>query len=251
MQTVSYREFRARPELADLVACNWERGRAPGDGDAVQRVVPDACVDLVWRGSRLWIAGPDTTAFLSPVEAGRTVVGLRFRPGVAGTALGLPAGALRDLRVPLEDVWGRDGAELAERVDSAATARERRQLLQDAVLRRRGTIDDPDEIVLAACRLLGRPRSRVESVSRELATSERHLRRRFRDAVGYGPKTYNRVVRFQRFLARYRAAGADGANLAATAAELGYADQAHLTRDCVELSGLTPTALARGLTATA
>jgi AraC-like DNA-binding protein len=244
-QAVIYREFRARPELADLVACSWERGRAPEDGDAIQRVVPDACVDLVWRESRLWTAGPDTTAVMSPVEAGATVVGLRFRTGVAGSALGLPASALRDIRVPLEDVWGRAGAELAERVGSAATAHERRQLLEDTVLRRRATIDDPDEIVLAACRLLGRPGSRVQSVSHALATSERQLRRRFRDAVGYGPKTYDRVVRFQRFLARCRAHDADGWSLAAAAAELGYADQAHLTRECVELSGLTPTALAR------
>lgn len=242
---MSYREFRAPPELVDLVACSWERGRAPEDGDAIQRVVPDACVDLVWREARLWTAGPDTTAVMSPVEAGTTVVGLRFRPGVAGSVLGLPASELRDLRVPLEDVWGREAAELGERLGSAATGRERRRLLEDAVLRRRATIGDRDEIVLAACRLLGRPGSRVQSVSRDLATSDRHLRRRFRDAVGYGPKTYDRVVRFQRFLARCRAKDAGSQNLAATAAELGYADQAHLTRECVELSGLTPTALAR------
>ncbi len=34
-----------------------------------------------------------------------------------------------------------------------------------------------------------------------LGVSERQLRRRFEDAVGYGPKTLARVLRFQRFLA--------------------------------------------------
>jgi len=37
--------------------------------------------------------------------------------------------------------------------------------------------------------------------------------------------------------------GAPGDDLASAAARLGYADQAHLTRECVRLAGLTPTAL--------
>ena len=57
--------------------------------------------------------------------------------------------------------------------------------------------------------------------------------------MGYGPKTLDRVLRFQRFLRR-----AGEGDLARTAAELGYADQAHLTRECVRLSGVTPARLA-------
>ena len=71
----------------------------------------------------------------------------------------------------------------------------------------------------------------------------RQLRRRFHAAVGYGPKTLQRVCRFQRFVREVDEAGGR-CDLALTAAEAGYADQSHLTRDCVELSGLTPAALA-------
>ena len=53
---------------------------------------------------------------------------------------------------------------------------------------------------------------------------------------------YQRILRFQRFVSRI---DRDRADLATLAAETGYADQAHLTRECLTLSGLTPAALAR------
>ena len=71
--------------------------------------------------------------------------------------------------------------------------------------------------------------------------SERHLRRRFESSVGYGPKTLARVLRLQRFLALARADPDEG--LAGLAAAAGYADQAHLSRDCAALTDRTPGAL--------
>jgi AraC-like DNA-binding protein len=81
------------------------------------------------------------------------------------------------------------------------------------------------------------PGARVSAL--DLGVSERQLRRRFEDAVGYGPKTLARVLRFQRFLAL----AAGGGDLARLALSAGYADQAHLTRECRRLAGRTPVAL--------
>jgi AraC-like DNA-binding protein len=200
-------------------------------------VLPDACVDIVWRRGRLLVVGPDRESFMSPVEPGETIVGLRLRPGSAGRVLALPAGEIRSTRVSLEDVW--DGR-LAERLGEAGGDEHRRALLEDAVGARLPGMADPDRLVLAAIRQLGRPGSLVRSLSRDLGTSERQLLRRFNAAVGYGPKTLDRVLRFQRFRRKALA----GVDLARLATELGYADQAHLTRECVRLSGLTPMRLA-------
>jgi len=70
--------------------------------------------------------------------------------------------------------------------------------------------------------------------------SERQLLRRCTAALGYGPKTLGRILRFQRF--RALAAAREGAALVDLAADAGYADQAHLTRECVRLAGETPSA---------
>ena len=107
---MAYREFRPAERLKDFVTCTWERD-APAPGIPKHTaVLPDGCVDLVWRRGELLVAGPDSRPFLSPLPADDAIVGLRLRPGIAGPALGLPASELRDSRVPLEDVWGRPPA---------------------------------------------------------------------------------------------------------------------------------------------
>jgi AraC-like DNA-binding protein len=112
----------------------------------------------------------------------------------------------------------------------------------------------PDPAVTHAASLLRDPAARLEQVAAVAGLSARQLRRRFHDAAGYGPKTLQRVYRFQRFVQRVdqRRSGQQGGgvprdpwDIATVALEAGYADQAHLTRECMALSGLTPTALAR------
>ena len=231
-----YSEHPPAPDLAELVACTWERAETT-EPDRDVRVLPDGCVDVVWSSSGgLVLAGPDTGPVVYPVEPDYAAAGLRLRPGVAGSVLGLPASELRDERPELSALWGRDAARLEERI-ALADASDRRRLLEEAV-RPLAREAEPDELVLAGLPLLGRRGSSVAELARTLAISERALRRRFNDAIGYGPKKLDRIIRFRRLLhlgSRRRDGG-----LAAAAAELGYADQAHLTREVRELSGLTP-----------
>ena len=241
---MAYRELlHADPH----VACLWIAD-APAPGNS-RRVLPDACVDVVWNGAGLGVAGPATAAVVAGVPPGERAVGLRFRVGAAGAALGLPAGELLDTSVRLEDVWGAYGAALAERVGSAPPD-DRPAVLAAGVgarLPRAGL----DAAVRAAALALSRPDARVERLGGAIGIGERHLRRRFAAAVGYSPKTLHRILRFQRFLRLARdledpaapaSAGRTG-DLAGLAFAAGYADQAHLTRECRRLSGLTPVEL--------
>ncbi len=237
-----YREFAPRRELHPFVACTWER-RVQAVEAPLARVLPDGCVDLVWRGSELLVAGPDSESWFSRLHPGETVVGLRLRPGIAGSVLGLPARELRNERSPVDCVWGLTGSELSQQVGEAEDPRRRRVLLEGAVATRLAAAEGPDPLVLAATRRLGFPGTRVSFLSDALGVSERQLLRRFDQAIGYGPKTLDRVLRFQRFVSRAAAIAGGDERLARVAADLGYSDQAHLTRDCVALSGLTPSAL--------
>jgi AraC-like DNA-binding protein len=212
---------------------------APEDSATTTLVLPDGCVDLIWRAGELLIAGPDRGANPTPVRPGETILGVRLRPGVAGTVLGMPASEVLDGRFPLGEVLG-EGAEVLGESDERTVFEHLEELvssrLRDA---------HPDPLVLAASRRLGFPGSRVEWLADALGISERQLRRRFHDSVGYGPKTLDRVLRFRRFLARAPGVAAGELDLARLAADLGYADQSHLTRDCERLSGMTPARLAR------
>ncbi|HET8757551.1 MAG TPA: helix-turn-helix domain-containing protein [Solirubrobacteraceae bacterium] len=208
-----YREF---PQHDPHIACLWTRDPEPQPQR--HRILPDACVDIVWAGRRLVVAGPATRAVIAGIPAHTAVFGVRFRVGAAGAALGIPAAEVLDSTVPLDDIWG---AEMTERVGDDP----RVQTLAAVV--RAQLNQEPDALVRAA------------ATGADPNLGARQLRRRFADAVGYGPKTLQRILRFQRFLALAQT----GSDLARVALEAGYADQAHLTRECSRLSGLPPAAL--------
>ena len=77
----------------------------------------------------------------------------------------------------------------------------------------------------------------VAELACAVGLSTRQLERAFRERVGLGPKTFLRLVRFQRALALLRR---PGASLAAIAARCGYFDQAHLVRDFREFAHESP-----------
>jgi methylphosphotriester-DNA--protein-cysteine methyltransferase len=227
----AYVERAAPASISGSVACLWSTV-ATGSGP----ILPDGCVDLIhMEGVGTVVAGPDT----GPGAPGVGVIsGLRLRTGHAGAVLGVPAHELRDRRVSLEDVWGRAGVELAARLDEAPSAEARQALLADAVAARAAAADP---LALGAIALLAeRPEQRVAELAHELAVSERHLRRRLHAAVGYGPKTLARIVRFQRLLAL---AQAGTGSLADLALDAGYFDQPHMTGEVSRLAGAPPTSV--------
>jgi AraC-like DNA-binding protein len=212
-----------------LLSCTWEQRI---DARHEQRVVPDACVDLIWSGHRLTIAGPDTRARLVSLDPGTRIVGVRLRPGVAGAVLGLPATELCDEAPDAHEVLGRDAAEaLLAELHAGGDPH--------AILRRAVEVRaerSPDRLVRAAITALDRPDARVAEVADDLGLSARQLQRRVADAVGYGPKTLARVLRFRRL----QALAASQPALVDLALDAGYADQAHMTAEVTRLAGLSP-----------
>jgi AraC-like DNA-binding protein len=226
-----YRELAPPPALRETVACVW----ASHDGPV--RVLPDACVDVVFSAGRLLVAGPATRAQLAAATPGHDRCGVRFRIGAAEAALGVPAAELLDEGVALAELWGSAGRRLEDRV---ARARQPLHALVGGLAPRLAGAR-PDPLVRAAAVALLHDGLTLDRAGHRVGLGERQLRRRFERAVGYGPATLVRVQRFQHFL---RAAAVDpGASLARLAADAGYADQAHLARESRRLAGLPPSAL--------
>ncbi|MBN6038604.1 AraC family transcriptional regulator [Amycolatopsis sp. 195334CR] len=224
-----YRELPAPAPLRSVVRCRW----LSVAGDA-KRIVPDGCLDLIAGGGRVFVAGPDTEAWWSRQPPGTRLHGLRFRPGHAPRVLGVPADELRDQRVDLAELWGARGRQLTERVLNSPG-----DLLEVVGV----PDDDADPALDVVLARLDRGVPRVSAALTGLDLGARQFRRRFGAAVGYGPATYLRVARLRRAI---ELAG-EVPDLAGLAAEAGYADQAHLSRDCRELTGVTPSAYFRSV----
>ena len=229
-----YREWPAHAALSHLVVCTWVdpgRPRRPP-------VLPDTCIDLVWDGARLRVAGPDTRPV--PVLGEATYTGLRFKPGAAPGVLGVPASELVDRTVALAELWGPDADELAERLwEEPARAR---QLLERAIVARPAPAPHP--LVRELLHRLSRHDAGgvvAGRLTQELGVSDRTLRRHCEQAIGYGPKMVERVLRGRRALRLIRS----GVALAEAAARAGYADQAHLSHEVRRLAGGAPGQLRR------
>jgi AraC-like DNA-binding protein len=208
-----------------------------------EAVLPDGCMDIVWReGLGLLAAGPDTGPVTVSRRPGSTVVGVRFRPGAGPALLTIPARELRDLRVPLAELWGSEARRLEDRLAEADSIAARQELMQDELMARMKTGEPPDRLVAGAVAMLRDDGlRRVNGLGDVIGISERQLRRRFHATVGYGPKTLARVLRFQRMLALGTHSAGDG--LARVALEAGYADQAHMTAECTRFAGQPPARL--------
>jgi AraC-like DNA-binding protein len=235
---LAYQELAPPAGLGAHVACLWL------SHDGAVRVLPDACVDVVLDAGRLVVAGPATTARWAPASPGQARVGLRFRVASAGAALGVPASELLDRDVPLAELWGRAGRRLEDEVARAPAPGAALAALARGVAARLPAADGRDAIVRQAAVAVVGQGLPVHEAARHVGLSERQLRRRFERAVGYGPATLVRVQRFQRFLAL--AQRNPEAALARLALDAGYADQAHLTRECRRLAGLSAAALLAG-----
>jgi AraC-like DNA-binding protein len=246
--TSTYRERPPLPALAEHVLCVWSQAIGAGATPYRHRVLPDGCADLVWIGEAAGVvAGPARGPVIVPLAPRTIVVGVRLRPGTAAAVLGPPADALLDRDTPLADIWGYDP--LPGDVAQPGAVEARLAAAQAALAARLADAGPPDRGMLAATRWLARrPHGRIEDLARFLEIGPRRLHRRFVAAVGYAPKTLQRVLRLQRVLAL--AARSPHASLAALAADAGYADQAHMSRELRALTGRSPRVLLPGAQST-
>ena len=229
------------PDLSSVLACRWSATSA-----GRHELIPDGSIELLWiDGAGTWLCGPDTHSWGFDRRPGTAISGVRFRPGAGAAVLGLDAGAVRDVRVPLADVVGaRADRILSERLADAAGTAERLAVLEDVVRRRDTELSALPTADLAAL-VASDPGHGVERLAEETGVSNRQLRRRFDRDVGYGPAFFARVARLQRFAraaARWPRRG-----LAELAVVAGYVDQPHLAKDCRALAGMTPRELVTAL----
>jgi AraC-like DNA-binding protein len=229
----------AAPSLQPYVGCFWIITAQCG---ATVRVVPDGTTSIsIEQQCNHRFDGHLRGPLLRPLElrfsTPTILIGVRLRPGVAFKLSGVPAHSMVNGRIPLKDcaVF----RELASLESVPHTATQWIAALQEFLIKRlEGAILHP--VVVSALAEIHREHGRipVADVAARCETSERHLGRLMRDWIGYGPKRYAAIVRFQATLAHMERVPALPAATLAT--EIGYFDQAHMTVDVGRYAGATP-----------
>lgn len=164
-------------------------------------------------------------------------VGAVLRPGAAKLLFGVSANELSARHTPLEDLWGAAADSTRNRLLEVDDCMARLAVLESMLTARIAHMDAGRQAfdrTFASMPAL----DSVAAAARHSGLSHRSFIVQVREAVGLVPKRYLRILRFQKALHSIRAGGAG--SLAMHAAQAGFSDQAHFSRDFLELSGVTP-----------
>ncbi|HVW43033.1 MAG TPA: helix-turn-helix domain-containing protein [Amycolatopsis sp.] len=195
--------------------------------------MPYPNVHLTFSDRAATVTGVSSGFTIKVLEGERGVFGVAFRPGCFRPWLGRSVSTITDRSVDAREIFGAVPTE----PDHAAVER---------FLRAR--LPAPDAPAFEAAEMVstiaGTPElTRADAVARLGGMSVRQLQRLFAEYVGIGPKWVIRRYRLREVTARLESGVViDWATLAA---DLGYADQAHFTRDFKAMFGESPTAYAR------
>jgi AraC-like DNA-binding protein len=222
-----------------------------------QRLVPHPAVNVVFQvqageAEHGEIAGVDTGLFTVTLHGAGRATGVQFRPGgfrpfwrrpvseLTGRHLPLPAGPPPAGTAP--------AAPFAAGPVCAGTDAQRCRRLDDLLTAWQPAPDPATAEVTALVEEIRADRSvlRVDDFARRHGASTRRLQRLFLDHVGVGPKWVIRRYRLQEAIEQAAAGPLDWSRVAA---DLGYADQAHLVREFTAVAGVSPAAYARSLAA--
>ncbi|MFF0311055.1 DUF6597 domain-containing transcriptional factor [Streptosporangium sp. NPDC004379] len=208
-----------------------------------QRIVSHPTVNMTITDDFHRIAGVIRGGFSYTMRGGGRVLGTRFRPGGFRPFLDGPVSRLTDRFPGIGEMYGAAGETLVRRVLTEPDIPAAVALVDDFLLglgpRRDPVAEEVAALVATAENDVSM--TRVDALAARAGRSVRSLQRLFRDYVGVGPKWVIRRFRLHEAAERvYR-----GLDLATLAAELGYADQAHLTRDFTAAVGMSPAAYAR------
>lgn len=246
---VEARTFAPPAELADVVEALWVgRWDLSPDAPHVTRLLGDPCLHVVWEWGGAAapperLVGVWTRLWERRLEGRGAVRGFKLRPGAAA-ALVDDASAFSDRITPLDAVV--EAPPRAVTFDPAAPADEEAFASLSAwVARVRRQHPDTATAVQAVAVARADPGlGRVDQLGAAVGLSERSLQRLFRLHVGASPKQILRRLRLQE--AAVRMERGDHVSLADLAYALGYADQAHFTRDWRAAVDATPSSFARG-----
>ncbi|MFE2879011.1 DUF6597 domain-containing transcriptional factor [Streptomyces roseus] len=228
-------------ELARFVEFYWlVRWDRRGQRAHEQKVLAHPNVHLVFEDPGAHVYGVDRSLFVRRLEGAGHVLGVKFRPGGFRPFIGRPVTELADRVVPAAEMFGRDVHRINEAVlhgsdDPALTSHVESFLL--------ARLPEPDPIAEEVAAMVEHVTAdsglrRVDQLAEECGVTVRRLQRLFYEYVGASPKWVLRRARLHE--AAQRADRGTNIDWAALAAGLGYADQAHFTRDFTAAVGTSP-----------
>ncbi len=251
-----HQEFEPPAALRDAIKCFWYNKREAGETGSSFEVQPDGYAEIIFHfgsgcsmshnGSWQAMPSPFMMGLLNqPVlfytKGSFEVIAVRCYPWTVFDLLGLPSGknGVQMLGHPI----ARQQPALAKcmqegKIDDALAR------LTKYFLNARSTVAIDSMLYKAGVAMRkANGTMPVSRIAAEAHATVRTLERKFKASSGHTVKDVSGLIRFEQV--RNHLWQHPDANLAGLAHELGYTDQAHLSREFKRYSGTTPAAFAR------
>lgn len=167
------------------------------------------------------------------------VFGAYFHPHVIPSLFGMPAHLLTNNNYEIGELLGTEGKELEEKIILSKNAANRVAILSEYIEKKMLCSSIATRGMIAATGDILSQRGIVDipHLASRYALSQRQFERKFKEATGFSPKMFARIVRFEECI---RKAALENLSLTEVTFALGYYDQSHMIRDFREFSGQNP-----------
>ncbi len=210
------------------------------------RIVPDGCIDLFFEYEKNEMYGyvcGTTLKYSCEESRGRNqVFGIRFMPGVQPELIGSSMREVLGQKIPIEEVVKGD-QDWVRRLEEEEDFYQRIRVFLEAYTKAEKRKEKPygkKELVWSVKQMVYHSdgKIRVEEMQERSGYSARYINRTFLEEMGFSPKTFCKIIQFQRALEFLNYGAPDKMTDAAVA--LGYYDQAQFIHDFSRYAGITP-----------
>jgi AraC-like DNA-binding protein len=242
-QAITVERVAASPALEAYVDYHWYVGWRTAEPHR-QQVVPQPRIHVVAEvlddERRVFVHGISREPFFRTLTGVGHVLGAALHPGGFRPFLKRGVGTISGRVVPAGELFGIDDRPAAERILGTGEVSVMVDVLESYLT---SLHPEPDPVVDEVRALVGqaetdRGLTRAEDLAARGTMSLRSLQRLFTDYVGIGPKWV--IMRFRILDAAAAAHDGEPVDWATLAVELGFTDQAHLTRAFTSVVGTPP-----------
>ena len=255
---IFYRQYQPGARLSDLIECYWVY-RSSGAMVREERLIPGGRVEMIFHldSAYHWLIHPDAPRgdlirrvhfmgqrdriyFGRPSGHSSNMLGVRFKPGGLAAFTSMPISELLNRMIPAEDVLGASVKEWEQRLSELTDDKTRILLLEELLT---GAIRDQraGSGILPAALVIIRhhpDETCIQTICQQTGWYYKKLERAFKTSVGYTPKQYCRIIRFNKAI---RQMGPDrNVSLTKIGYACGYFDQSHFIKDFYRYAGTAP-----------
>jgi len=249
---MSYREIAPSEDVSHLVFSFWEFTTAKEDFDPIEHeIFPDGCISLVYHRNenfnlrRIFFNGLNLESITALVFPTDIYWGMRISPAACANVLRMKPEDFRGIRMIEAEKFPHLTGGLSEKLNACENFDEAVAVLEGHLAELGFGQNFYDEKIAQALKIIDETSGEIKiaELAAQLNLSTRQLERRFKKVSGLSPKQFARTRRI-------RAAAVDlvensRLNWANRAAEMGFADQSHLTHEFVSVTRRSPNSFAK------